>query len=101
MANSSLPRLHDLVHRAFRRGVHAFRLDGDNVRHGLNNNLGFSRQEQHLSKLCKEKPENLRPSPVLCARWFGIGWGWAWNKEPSEMKGWDDMNWVLSLYMGT
>jgi len=24
------------------RGVHAFVLDGDNVRHGLNKNLGFS-----------------------------------------------------------
>lgn len=23
-------------------GVHAYRLDGDNIRHGLNNNLGFS-----------------------------------------------------------
>ncbi len=27
-------------------GVHSFRLDGDNVRHGLNNNLGFSRQDR-------------------------------------------------------
>jgi len=24
------------------RGLHAYRLDGDNIRHGLNNNLGFS-----------------------------------------------------------
>ena len=29
-----------------RRGVHAFRLDGDNVRHGLNRNLGFSREDR-------------------------------------------------------
>ncbi len=28
------------------RGVHAFRLDGDNVRHGLNNNLGFTREDR-------------------------------------------------------
>ncbi|HUU02254.1 MAG TPA: adenylyl-sulfate kinase [Myxococcota bacterium] len=27
-------------------GAHAFRLDGDNVRHGLNNNLGFSREDR-------------------------------------------------------
>lgn len=29
-----------------RRGLHAFRLDGDNVRHGLNKNLGFSREDR-------------------------------------------------------
>jgi adenylylsulfate kinase len=28
------------------RGIHAFRLDGDNIRHGLNKNLGFSREER-------------------------------------------------------
>jgi adenylylsulfate kinase len=28
------------------RGSHAFRLDGDNVRHGLNKNLGFSREDR-------------------------------------------------------
>jgi adenylylsulfate kinase len=33
------------------RGVHAFVLDGDNVRHGLNNDLGFSP---------KERAENIR-----------------------------------------
>ncbi|PTK38708.1 adenylyl-sulfate kinase, partial [Staphylococcus nepalensis] len=26
----------------FERRIHAYRLDGDNIRHGLNNNLGFS-----------------------------------------------------------
>ncbi len=31
-----------LVHR----GRYAFRLDGDNVRHGLNKNLGFSREDR-------------------------------------------------------
>lgn len=28
------------------QGVHAFRLDGDNVRHGLNKNLGFSAEDR-------------------------------------------------------
>jgi adenylylsulfate kinase len=28
------------------RGMHAYRLDGDNVRHGLNKNLGFSAQDR-------------------------------------------------------
>ena len=28
------------------RGIHAYRLDGDNVRHGLNSNLGFSRDDR-------------------------------------------------------
>jgi len=27
-------------------GIHAYRLDGDNVRHGLNSNLGFSREDR-------------------------------------------------------
>ncbi len=29
-----------------RLGIHAYRLDGDNVRHGLNKNLGFSREDR-------------------------------------------------------
>jgi adenylylsulfate kinase len=28
------------------RGIHAYRLDGDNIRHGLNSNLGFSREDR-------------------------------------------------------
>ncbi|WP_407267958.1 adenylyl-sulfate kinase [Radiobacillus sp. PE A8.2] len=32
-------------------GIHTYRLDGDNVRHGLNNNLGFS---------AKDRTENIR-----------------------------------------
>ncbi len=28
------------------RGKHAYRLDGDNIRHGLNNNLGFSAEDR-------------------------------------------------------
>lgn len=32
--------------RLLRRGIHAYRLDGDNVRHGLNSNLGFSADDR-------------------------------------------------------
>jgi adenylylsulfate kinase len=28
------------------RGIHAYRLDGDNIRHGLNKNLGFSAEDR-------------------------------------------------------
>ena len=28
------------------QGVHCYRLDGDNIRHGLNKNLGFSAEER-------------------------------------------------------
>tara|TARA_B100000953_G_scaffold79562_1_gene64624 strand:- start:884 stop:1480 length:597 start_codon:yes stop_codon:yes gene_type:complete len=30
----------------FKKGVHTFSLDGDNIRGGLNNNLGFSREDR-------------------------------------------------------
>ncbi|KGX91816.1 adenylyl-sulfate kinase [Pontibacillus marinus] len=30
----------------YERGVHAYRLDGDNIRHGLNKNLGFSPEDR-------------------------------------------------------
>lgn len=30
----------------FERRIHAYRLDGDNIRHGLNNNLGFSPEDR-------------------------------------------------------
>jgi adenylylsulfate kinase len=35
-----------LEHVLVQRGIHAFRLDGDNIRHGLNANLGFSREDR-------------------------------------------------------
>jgi len=35
-----------LEHALVMRGIHAYRLDGDNVRHGLNSNLGFSREDR-------------------------------------------------------
>ena len=41
--------------RLFDEGVHAFSLDGDNVRGGLNNNLGFSREdrEENLRRIAE------------------------------------------------
>ena len=55
-------RRHPLAHRSLRGGQvdhrcileqlllerkkHAYRLDGDNVRHGLNKNLGFSAEDR-------------------------------------------------------
>ncbi|MHD0398712.1 adenylyl-sulfate kinase [Staphylococcus simulans] len=30
----------------FERRIHSYRLDGDNIRHGLNNNLGFSPEDR-------------------------------------------------------
>jgi adenylylsulfate kinase len=33
--------------KLFERGRLAYRLDGDNIRHGLNNNLGFSANDRH------------------------------------------------------
>lgn len=32
--------------RLVERGVHCYRLDGDNIRHGLNRNLGFSAEDR-------------------------------------------------------
>ena len=34
-------------YKLFEKGIHTFSLDGDNVRGGLNNNLGFSREDRH------------------------------------------------------
>ena len=41
--------------RLFDEGVHTFSLDGDNIRGGLNNNLGFSRQdrEENLRRIAE------------------------------------------------
>ena len=36
----------ELEKALFERKKHAFRLDGDNVRHGLNKNLGFSPEDR-------------------------------------------------------
>jgi adenylylsulfate kinase len=37
---------HHLEKELFDRGVRAYVLDGDNVRHGINSNLGFSREDR-------------------------------------------------------
>lgn len=37
---------HALEKVLFERGVHAYVLDGDNMRHGINSNLGFSREDR-------------------------------------------------------
>lgn len=37
---------HTLEHALHEAGHHTYVLDGDNVRHGLNSNLGFSREER-------------------------------------------------------
>lgn len=37
---------HHLEKELFDRGIRAYVLDGDNVRHGINSNLGFSREDR-------------------------------------------------------
>lgn len=37
---------HCVEKELFKKGIRAYVLDGDNVRHGLNSNLGFSREER-------------------------------------------------------
>ncbi|TQI71962.1 adenylylsulfate kinase [Gramella sp. Hel_I_59] len=39
----------------FEKGIHTFSLDGDNIRGGLNNNLGFSREdrEENLRRIAE------------------------------------------------
>jgi adenylylsulfate kinase len=37
---------HHLEKELFDRGIRAYVLDGDNIRHGLNSNLGFSREDR-------------------------------------------------------
>ncbi len=36
----------EVDHRLHARGVHCYVLDGDNIRHGLNENLGFSAEDR-------------------------------------------------------
>ncbi|WP_101845756.1 adenylyl-sulfate kinase [Halobacillus sp. Marseille-P3879] len=33
-------------HQLFKEGIHTFLLDGDNLRHGINHNLGFSEEDR-------------------------------------------------------
>jgi len=37
---------HCIERELFNQGIHTYVLDGDNVRHGLNSNLGFSREDR-------------------------------------------------------
>lgn len=37
---------HRVEKELFKQGIHTYVLDGDNVRHGLNSNLGFSREDR-------------------------------------------------------
>lgn len=46
------------------RGINAYILDGDNVRHGLNNNLGFSPED---------RTENIRRIGEVCALFHDAG----------------------------
>jgi adenylylsulfate kinase len=48
---------HHLEKELFERGVRSYVLDGDNVRHGINANLGFSREDRR---------ENLRRIAEVC-----------------------------------
>lgn len=36
----------ELERKLYQRGIHTYRLDGDNIRHGLNKNLGFTAEER-------------------------------------------------------
>lgn len=37
---------HNVEKKLFEQGIRTYVLDGDNIRHGLNNNLGFSREDR-------------------------------------------------------
>lgn len=37
---------HELEYNLSKRGMHTYVLDGDNIRHGLNKNLGFSKEDR-------------------------------------------------------
>ena len=37
---------HLVERELFRKGIHTYVLDGDNVRHGINSNLGFGREDR-------------------------------------------------------
>src|SRR5699024_6914033 len=46
------------------KGIHTYRLDGDNIRHGLNNNLGFRPED---------RTENIRPVGDVAKLWVDAG----------------------------
>lgn len=55
---------HHVERELFDQGIHAYVLDGDNVRHGLNSNLGFSRDDRQ---------ENLRRIAELAKLFVDAG----------------------------
>jgi len=55
---------HHLEKELFDRGIRAYVLDGDNVRHGINVNLGFSRDDRR---------ENLRRIAEICKLFVDAG----------------------------
>jgi len=54
----------ELERRLFEKGMHAYALDGDNLRHGLNSDLGFSPDD---------RAENIRRVGELAALYAGAG----------------------------
>jgi adenylylsulfate kinase len=55
---------HHLEKELYTRGIRTYVLDGDNVRHGINSNLGFSREDRR---------ENLRRIAELCKLFVDAG----------------------------
>jgi adenylylsulfate kinase len=53
-----------LEHTLLNMGKHAYRLDGDNIRHGLNKNLGFS---------AEDRAENIRRIGEVCKLFADAG----------------------------
>lgn len=55
---------HALEERLYRMGCRTFVFDGDNVRHGLNSDLGFSKED---------RKENIRRIGEMCKLFVGAG----------------------------
>lgn len=55
---------HNVEKKLFKRGFHIYVFDGDNVRHGINSNLGFSRED---------RKENLRRITELSKLFIDAG----------------------------
>ena len=55
---------HALEEQLYQRGCRTFVFDGDNVRHGLNNNLGFSKED---------RKENIRRIGEMCKLFIEAG----------------------------
>jgi adenylylsulfate kinase len=55
---------HAVEEKLYQRGCKTFVFDGDNVRHGLNKNLGFARED---------RKENIRRIGEMCKLFFEAG----------------------------